>query len=255
MPAPVVTGCPEGGLQPEAKGRGTSIGIDHIAVGCHRILDRRERIAAVAQQLADSRSGCSEPSVVPWQTASTVKPHSWAGCRILVSIRKRHLRPRALRTCHGGLLLWRGVLPGSAQRVGGGVVEHDGHDRRLEGDCSLDRQIDRGRCFCLDPIAKPAEGAVGGESRADRRDQRVKSCGTIICALNDYLQLRPMLEVVAQRRQRDLRFARLAVAQNDQSGGGMRSGKTSSRKAVAASGWSRACSAARWFRVWWACVT
>lgn len=97
-------------------------------------------------------------------------------------------------------------------------MQHDGDHRGLESNGALDRQIGRGRGFRLDPIAKAAECAVGGQRRADRRDQRVENRRTIICGLNDNLQFRPVLIVIAQRRQRHLRIAGLTIAQNDQPG-------------------------------------
>ena len=54
-PLPLVDRLAEGGLQPEAEGRGIDRHHD-VAVGGHRVLDRRGRIAAVAEKLrADQR--------------------------------------------------------------------------------------------------------------------------------------------------------------------------------------------------------
>ena len=76
----------------------------------------------------------------------------------------------------------------------------------------------------LSPIDKAkfvaAKRAVSFQSRADGRDQGVEGAGPAIGGLDDDFQFGPMLVVVAQRRQRDLRFAWLAIAQDDQPGRG-----------------------------------
>ena len=94
-------------LQPEAEG----LDIDrdhHLAVGRDRVLDRGQRIAAIAQQFgfqqrlfrSQRRPGKGHQP----------EPTDRRGA-VNRLIRKRHLRPRALRTCHGGLLDVGGVRP------------------------------------------------------------------------------------------------------------------------------------------------
>ena len=63
----------------------------------------------------------------------------------------------------------------SAQRAGGGVVQDDGDHRRFQRRRALDRQVDRGRGFGFDPVAKAAERPVGFQRRADGGDQVVET--------------------------------------------------------------------------------
>ena len=74
----------------------------------------------------------------------------------------------------------------------------------------------------------------------------VSKADVTVGALNDSLDLGAVLVVVAQGRQRDLRLARLTIAEDQQAlCRDTRSGSTSPRRAVAGSAESRACSAAR----------
>ena len=83
------------------------------------------------------------------------------------------------------------------------------------------------RGFRLDPIAKPAQRAVGGERRAEARAERVEGRVTV-GAMYDRLDLRAVLVVVGERRERHLRFTRLAVAQDRKASSGHALGNTSS---------------------------
>ena len=100
----------KGRLQPEPEGLGVQRH-DDIAIGRHRILDRCQRIAAVAQQfrvqqrLLRPQRGAGEGHL--GETAH-------GGRSIGRLERKRHLRPRPLGSCHRVLL----GLSGSGQRVG-----------------------------------------------------------------------------------------------------------------------------------------
>jgi hypothetical protein len=110
------------------------------------------------------------------------------------------------------------MLGVSGQGAGGGVVQHDGDDRGLQRRRALDGQIDGRRGLGFDPVADAAQRAVGFKRRADGGDQGVEAAGPTGACLDDDLQLGPVLVVVAQRRQGHLRFARLAIAQDDQTG-------------------------------------
>ena len=95
-------------------------------------------------------------------------------------------------------------------------MQDDGDHRRLDRGSSLDGEIDWDRGLWFDPVTETTEGRVGSQHRTNGGDQRVKGCGTVGSGLDDNLQFRTMLIVIAQRRQCDLRFARLAIAQDDQ---------------------------------------
>ena len=79
-------------------------------------------------------------------------------------------------------------------------------------------QIDRTRRFCLDPIAEAAQRAVCGNRRADAGAEGIEG-GVTGGTLHDRLDLRSVLVVVTQRRERDLGLAWLAVAQDQQACG------------------------------------
>ena len=100
-------------LQPEAEGLGIDRH-DHVAVGGDRVLDRRDRIAAVAEQLrADQRLLGAE------RGAGERHPGVPARRRRAVDRleRERHLRPRALRACHRRLHDFSGLrLRGCPER-------------------------------------------------------------------------------------------------------------------------------------------
>ena len=74
---------------------------DDIAVGGHRVLDRRQRVAAVAEQLggdqrllgAERGAGERHPRVAAQRRRPVDRLE-----------RERHLRPRALGACHVGVL-------------------------------------------------------------------------------------------------------------------------------------------------------
>jgi hypothetical protein len=97
-------------------------------------------------------------------------------------------------------------------------VQDDGDHRRFQRRGTLNRKVDRGRGFGFDPVAKAAERPVGFQSRADGGDQIVKGTGPAAARLDDDLQFGAVLVMVAQGRQRHLRLARLAIAQDDQTG-------------------------------------
>ena len=60
-------------------------------------------------------------------------------------------------------------------------------------------KIDGARRFRLDPVAEPAQRAVGGERCADAGPESIEGCVSV-CALNDRLDLGPVLVVIAQPR-------------------------------------------------------
>ena len=101
------------------------------------------------------------------------------------------------------------------QRVYRRVVKDHRNHRRLQAGRAFDRQIDRARRFRLDPIAEPTQRPVGRDGRADAGAEGVEGSITV-GALNDRLDLGAVLVVVRERRKRDLGFARLAVAQDQQ---------------------------------------
>jgi len=108
------------------------------------------------------------------------------------------------------------MLGVSGQGAGRGVVQHDGDDRRLQRCRTLDGQVDRGRGFGFDPVAEAAQCAVSFQRSADGGDQSVEGAGPADASLDNDLQLGAVLVVVAKGGQCDLRFARLAIAQDDQ---------------------------------------
>jgi hypothetical protein len=92
----------EGRFQPEAEALRIN-GHHNIAIRRDRILDWRQRIAPVAQQLA-----VQQRLLGPQRRAGKRHPGEAArGRRAICRLeRKRHLRPRALRTCHGVSFLY-----------------------------------------------------------------------------------------------------------------------------------------------------
>ena len=107
----------------------------------------------------------------------------------------------------------------SGQRAGRGVVQDDGDHGRLQGRRAFDGQVERGRGLGFNPVTEAAERSIRLQSRADGGDQVIKRAGPAGTRLDDDLQLGPVLIVIAQRRQRHFRLARLAIAQDDQPGG------------------------------------
>ena len=110
------------------------------------------------------------------------------------------------------------MLGVSGQGAVSGVMQDDGNHRRLQRRRALDRQIDGGWGFGFDPVTETAQRAVSLQRCADGGDEGVKGAGPTSASLDDDLQLGAVLVVVAQGRQCDLRFARLAIAQDDQPG-------------------------------------
>ena len=80
-------------------------------------------------------------------------------------------------------------------------------------------RIDRPWRLCLDPVAEAAERAVGREAECRRRRRGVEGRVAAGAGLHDRLDLGAVLVVVAERRQRHRRLARVAVAQDQQAGG------------------------------------
>ena len=66
---------------------------------------------------------------------------------------------------------------------------------------------------------KPTERAVGREGGADAGGQRVEGRVAAGAGLDDRLDLGAVLVVVAERRERHRRLARVAVAQDQEAGG------------------------------------
>jgi hypothetical protein len=91
----------------------------------------------------------------------------------------------------------------------------DRNHRRLQTGGTLDRQIDRARRSRLDPVAEPAQRAVGGKRRADAGAEGIED-GVTGGALHDRLDLGPVLVVVAKGRERHLGLPRLAIAQDQE---------------------------------------
>ena len=89
-------------FQPEAE----SFRVDrhhHIAIRRHRILDRGERIAAIAQQF-----GAQQWLLCPQRSAGKGHLHVAANRRCAISCleRSRHQRPRPLCACHIISFVW-----------------------------------------------------------------------------------------------------------------------------------------------------
>ena len=97
-------------------------------------------------------------------------------------------------------------------------MQNNGDHRCLQGSGTFDWQIDRGRGFRFDSVAEAAEGAVDSQSSANCSYQRVESCRPVSGGLDNNLQFRAMLIMIAQWRQRDLRLPRLAIAEDDKPG-------------------------------------
>ena len=74
-------------------------------------------------------------------------------------------------------------------------MQHHRDHSGLQARRALDRHIDRPWRFRLDPVAEPAQSAVGGDGGADTGDQRVKN-GVPVGALNDSLDLGAVLVVI-----------------------------------------------------------
>ena len=192
---PAGGGLAEGGLQPEPEGLGID-GHDDSAICRHRILDRRQRIAAIAQKLAVQKR-----LLRAQRRAGKGHPHKAAGGRRAIGglEGQRHLRPRPLGSCHG--------------------VSPRRDDRRLQARRALDGQINRARGFRLDPVAAATECAVGRDHRADT-GAKGGEARVAIGALHDRFDLGAVLVVVAQRRQRHTGFPGLAIAQDHQADSG-----------------------------------
>ncbi len=93
-------GCPKGRLQPETE-RLCVQRHDDVAIGRDRVLDRRQRIAAVAEKLGvEERLLCAERGAGEGHAGEAAR-----GRRSIGGLeRKRHQRPRPLGSCHGVLL-------------------------------------------------------------------------------------------------------------------------------------------------------
>jgi hypothetical protein len=97
-------------------------------------------------------------------------------------------------------------------------MQDDKNHQRLQVGGAIDGQIDWARRFRLDPVTETAQRAVGDNRRADAGAKRVEG-GVTGRALHDRFDLGSMLIVVTKRRQRDLGFAGLAVAQDQEACG------------------------------------
>lgn len=124
-------------------------------------------------------------------------------------------------------------------------MQDDGDDRRLQRRCTLDGQVDRRRGFGFNPVAEPLQRAIRFQRGADGGDQIVEGAGPAGARLDDDLELGPVLVVVAQGRQGHLRFARLAIAQDDQPGRRDPLWQDIIAQTEVCKGLQRACSAAR----------
>ncbi len=123
----------EGRLQPEPEGLGVDRHHD-IAVCRDRVLVRRQRIAAVAEQLRVQQRLLSAGRAA----GEGHLGEAARGRRAIGGLeRKRHLRPRPLGSCHRGLLR----LSGSGQRVSGGVVQNYRDHGRLQAGSAFHRKV------------------------------------------------------------------------------------------------------------------
>ena len=114
--APVVVGVAERRLQPEAEGLRVERHHD-VAVGRDRVLDRRQRIAAVAEKLrVQQRLLRAERGAGEGHAGEAARGRRSIGCLE----RERHQRPRPLGSCHGVLL----GLSGSESRFGVVLAAH-----------------------------------------------------------------------------------------------------------------------------------
>ena len=98
-------------------------------------------------------------------------------------------------------------------------MQHDRDDRGLQRRRAFDGEIDRARRFSLDPVAQSSERSVGRKGGANAGRQAVERRVPAGAGLDDRLDLGTVLVVVAKRRERHRRFARVAVAQDQEAGG------------------------------------
>ena len=64
-------------------------------------------------------------------------------------------------------------------------MQHDRDDRGLQRRRTINGEIDRPRCLCLNPVAQAPEGAVGGQHDADAASLEARAMRPDLCASNN----------------------------------------------------------------------